>query len=126
MHVSGSLTIRRALFFDSAFCVIAGLALAGAASWLVDDLPVPGALVIAVAGGVTAVWGALLLAASRYTPTRNTLGVVATVNVLAAVALLAWLVLDGTEMTGIGLAVTGAIVVAVVRFAVYQSMLLRQ
>jgi hypothetical protein len=126
MHLSGSLTIRRALFMNGTFCLVGGPLLAISASWLEGELPVASALSIAVAGVVTAVWGALLLVASRIASTRNTLGVVAVVNILVVVALLVWLLLEGREMTGIGLAVTGVIVVAVVRFAVYQSMLLRQ
>ncbi len=126
MHLSGSLTIRRALFVDGVFCVIAGALLALAAAWLEGELPVPSLWPLAIAGGVAAGWGALLLVASHYAPTRNVLGLAAIVNTLTVVALLVWLVLEGSEMTGIGLAVTGVVGIAVVRFAVYQSMLLRQ
>lgn len=126
MHRSGSLIVRRALFVDGAFCVVVGLLLAAAARWLDGELPVPEEWVITVAGLVTAVWGAALLVISQRYPTRRALFAVAIVNTVVVLAVLVWLVLDATSMSGTGLAVAGIIGISVFRFALYQAMVLRQ
>lgn len=126
MHTSGSPIIRRALFADGAFCVVVGLLIAALTAWLEDELPVPESWLITVAGIVTVAWGALLMVASRVYATRQALGGVAIVNVVVVVAMLAWLILEGGEMTGFGIVVVGVLGIAVLRFAVYQSGLLRR
>jgi hypothetical protein len=125
MHRSGAFIFKRALFVDGTFCVVAGLLLALSAGWLESELPAPGWFIV-TAGLVSAGWGALLIAASRMLPTRSALGAVAIVNWLVVVATLAWLALEGGDMSGVGLAAVGILGISVLRFAVYQSMVLRQ
>ena len=126
MHTSGSSRFRRALLADGAFCVVVGVLVAVFTPWLEDELPVPESWLITAAGMVTAAWGGLLLAASRLYPTRRALGFVASVNVVVVLAALAWLVLEGGEMTGTGIVVVGALGISVLRFAIYQTGLFRQ
>jgi hypothetical protein len=126
MHRSGSQIIRRALIVDGLFCVGVGALLAIAAGWLAGELPVSDDWLIVAAGVVTALWGALLVVASRSFPARALLMLVAAVNVATVVAVLAWLAIDGEAMSGIGIAVVGILGVSVLRFAIYQVMLLRQ
>jgi hypothetical protein len=114
------------LIVDGLFCLVVGGLLVLASGWLPDELPVAETWMIAAAGIVTAVWGALLAVASRRLPTRGLLGSVAIVNALAVIAVLVWLVAEGSEMSGIGLAVVGVLGISVLRFAIYQSAVLRQ
>lgn len=126
MHTSGSSIIRRALLADGVFCVAAGLLIAACTPWLEDKVAIPDRWMIFVAGLITAVWGGLLVVASRVYPTRQSLGFVATVNVMTVLVILGWLLLEGAEMTGTGIVVVGALGICVLRFAIYQSGLLRQ
>jgi hypothetical protein len=126
MHLSGSPIVRRTLIVDGLFCVVVGLAVLLLSGWLADQLPVSETWLVVAAGAVTVVWGVLLVVASRAFPNRAAVTFVASVNVVFVVATVAWLVLEGPEMTAFGIAVVGALGVAVLRFAIYQVTLLRQ
>lgn len=125
MHRSGAPILRRALFSDGLFCVIVGVAIALAAAWLDGEVDLPAEWVLA-AGIVTAVWGAVLIVASRRAATRSAVGLVAAVNAVAVVALAAWLAVAWGEMTTMGLVVAAVLAISVLRFAIYQARLLRR
>ena len=93
--------------------------------WLDDELPVSSRWPIAVAGLLMAAWGGLLVGTSRWKPSREMLSVVAIVNVVVALATVPWLVLQGSEMSGIGIAVVGILGISVLRFAIHQFLILR-
>lgn len=102
------------------------LLIAAFTPWLEDELPLPESRLITAAGLVTSAWGALLLLASRVCSTCSMLEFVATVNAVVVLAMLAWLAVEGGEMTGTGIVVVGALGIIVLRFAIYQLGLLRQ
>jgi len=113
---SGEASARRALRWEAAYCVVAGVATAAVASSIADQLEIS-AWVVATVGAAGVAWAGLVAWLARHPQWRRAAAVGTGLNALAAAAIGYWAVSRGGT-SGI---ILGLLALQVGGFAVVQG-----